>query len=124
MAAFAVFAPSRARDLDLLGIDRNNLELRPHYKQVELAPGRFAPPCLKDNSGFQRVRRRNQPRLGQQNVLEERLAFRFSKKDGDEGRRINDHEQEPLARDTVLAVAEDFVLGARIESGKRINAPQ
>ncbi len=124
MVAFTVFAPGRARDLDLLGIYRNNFELCPHHKQVELAPGGFAAHCLKDNSGFERVRRRQQPRLSLQDVLEKCLAFRLTEEDGDECRRVNDHELGASARNAVLVVAEDFVFRARVESGKRINSPQ
>src|SRR5450755_4212342 len=57
VAAFAIFAPGRARDLDLLGIHRNHLELCAHQEQVELAAGRFAAFSLKHDAGLQRIRR-------------------------------------------------------------------
>ena len=53
MPPFAILAPRGTRNLGLFGIYRNNFDLRPHYKQVELAARGFPAPGFQHDSGFQ-----------------------------------------------------------------------
>jgi hypothetical protein len=52
VAALAVASPRRPRDLDLLCVDRDGLDLRAVQQQIELAARRLAPPDLRDVKGF------------------------------------------------------------------------
>ena len=53
MSPLTVFAPCGAGDLQLLGVEGDDLQAGAHCEQVELAPGSFSLPAFDYDSGFQ-----------------------------------------------------------------------
>ena len=92
MPAFAIFAPTGASNFDLGCVNGHNFHVEPMKKKIELAASYFAAASLQHDSGFQRICRGQQASSVLANALEKTLSFRFGKKDGEEGRSINDHQ--------------------------------
>jgi hypothetical protein len=88
-APFSVSAPSRAGELGLFGVHRNQLKARSNNEEIKFATCAFAAPSLEHDPGFARYREKR-PFQGEDEI-EEASAFRFGGEGRDEGRSVNDH---------------------------------
>src|SRR5579862_2165767 len=91
MTAFSVFAPSRARQVGLLGIDGNDLQIGADDEEVELPASRFALSSFKHDASFQHTRCRYQATFSRRDRSEKLLTVGFGEEDGRKGRRVDDH---------------------------------
>jgi hypothetical protein len=73
----------------LLSVERHYRNLGSMHEQVQLAPGRLAPPRLDYQRRFQKCCSRDQPCRVSFDPLYEEAAIRFVKKNGEEGGGID-----------------------------------
>ena len=82
MPALSISAPRGSSYLHLLGINRHNLEIRTHDKQIELAACCIALTCLHNDSGLEQSRGRHKSTFGRGDGAEKFLSLRLREEDG------------------------------------------
>jgi len=84
MPALAVFAPCHTRDVNLLGVGGNDIELPAIQEKIKLAACRFTSPGFQNDPRLERIDSGNESCLGLGYQLQKLLSFWFRQKDGEQ----------------------------------------